>query len=73
DRAYYTGYLGPVGNGAANLFVNLRCTRIIKDNALVYVGGGLTADSMPQAEWDETVLKSSTMLSAIEKMRNLAD
>ncbi|NTW25641.1 MAG: hypothetical protein HGA37_13160, partial [Lentimicrobium sp.] len=51
DRAYYTGYLGPVGNGAANLFVNLRCTRIIKDNALVYVGGGLTADSMPQAEW----------------------
>jgi len=73
DRAYYTGYLGPTGNGAARLFVNLRCTRIINRRALVYVGGGLTADSIPQTEWNETVLKSSTMLSAIEKMRNLAD
>jgi len=73
DRAYYTGYLGPTGNGAARLFVNLRCTRIINRRALIYVGGGLTAGSIPQKEWNETVLKSSTMLSAIEKMRNLAD
>lgn len=73
DRSYYTGYLGPVGNGTADLFVNLRCMQIVENHAIIYVGGGLTALSDPQSEWDETVLKSTTMLSAIEKMQNLAD
>ena len=73
DRMYYTGYLGPVGPETADLFVNLRCVQIIEDKAVIYVGGGLTAASDPQAEWDETALKSTTMLAAIEKMQNLAD
>jgi isochorismate synthase len=73
DREYYTGYLGPVGPDSADLFVNLRCMQIFADKAIIYTGGGLTADSDPGSEWDETVLKSTTLLSAIEKMRNLAD
>lgn len=73
DREYYTGYLGPVGTESADLFVNLRCMQIFADNAIIYTGGGLTADSDPESEWNETVLKSTTLLSAIEKMRNLAD
>jgi len=73
DRMYYAGYLGPVSPETADLFVNLRCMQIIEDKAVLYVGGGLTSASDPQAEWDETVLKSTTMLAAIEKMQNLAD
>ncbi|HPG32653.1 MAG TPA: isochorismate synthase [Lentimicrobium sp.] len=73
ERSYYTGFLGPVGNETINLFVNLRCMQLIKEKAIIYAGGGLTADSNPQAEWDETVLKSGTMMAAIEKMRNLAN
>lgn len=72
-RTYYTGYLGPVNPGTVQLFVNLRCMQIAGDKAILYVGGGLTALSDPKEEWDETVLKSTTMLAAIEKMRNLAD
>jgi len=72
QRSYYTGYLGPAGNDTADLFVNLRCMQIVPGKALIYAGGGLTADSIPQAEWDETVLKSGTMMAAIEKFRNLA-
>jgi isochorismate synthase len=73
SRAYYTGYLGLVSLDKTQLFVNLRCMQIAGDRAILYVGGGLTALSDPQAEWDETVLKSTTMLAAIEKMLNLAD
>ncbi len=73
SRAYYTGYLGPVNKDSVKLFVNLRCMQLVEDSAIIYVGGGLTALSDPKAEWDETVLKSKTMLAAIEKMRNLAD
>jgi isochorismate synthase len=72
SRAYYTGYLGPVNQDIVQLFVNLRCLQIAGDKAILYIGGGLTVLSDPQAEWDETVLKSTTMLAAIEKMRNLA-
>jgi len=72
ERGYYTGYLGPAGEDTTDLFVNLRCMQLFKSKAIVYTGGGLTAGSDPRKEWDETVLKSTTMLSAIEKMRNLA-
>lgn len=73
DRTYYTGYLGPVLAGEISLFVNLRCMQMINGGILVYVGGGLTALSDPVAEWEETGLKSTTLLPVIEKMQNLAD
>lgn len=73
SRAYYSGYLGPVFRDTVHLFVNLRCMQLAGEKAIVYAGGGLTALSDPKSEWDETVLKSTTMLSAIEKMQNLAD
>ncbi len=44
-----------------HLFVNLRCMELIKDTACVYVGGGITIDSLPEAEWEETVSKLATM------------
>lgn len=47
------------------LFVNLRCVQIRKDKALVYIGGGITCDSNPDSEWEETVHKSRTMLTVL--------
>jgi isochorismate synthase len=62
DRAYYTGYLGEVnGPGQAVLFVNLRCMRVMDDRVYLYVGGGITGESEPGQEWEETVQKSMTM------------
>lgn len=66
DRKYYTGYLGPVTKqGSAELYVNLRCMEITDENFSIYVGGGITKDSDPDAEWEETVNKSKTMLAVL--------
>ena len=66
SRSYYTGFLGELHvNDTTNLFVNLRCMEIINNNAEIYVGGGVTKESVPEKEWKETVAKSKTMRSAL--------
>jgi isochorismate synthase len=47
------------------LYVNLRCMQLIGERALVYVGGGITKDSIPEMEWMETKAKGKTMLSIL--------
>lgn len=47
---------------ASELFVNLRCMQLVKDKALIYVGGGITIDSDVEKEWMETQSKAQTML-----------
>lgn len=44
-----------------NLYVNLRCMQVFKDRLAIYVGGGITKDSIPQSEWEETQRKAETM------------
>lgn len=67
SRGLYTGFLGVLQpDGNANLFVNLRCMRIEADRYLLYVGGGITGASAPEAEWEETENKAMTLLRAID-------
>ncbi len=67
DRRYYTGYLGPWRlNGEVSLFVNLRCMEILPEEYILYAGGGITARSVPEKEWDETNQKARTLLSVIQ-------
>ena len=41
----------------------------VSDDAFyLYLGGGITEDSVVENEWNETELKSSTLQSIIEKM-----
>jgi isochorismate synthase len=64
DRAYYSGFLGPVNvaaPGVARLFVNLRCLQLRADEAILYAGTGLTVDSDPVREWQETEYKMRTI------------
>ncbi len=62
DRQLYSGYLGPVNtNGETHLYVNLRCMQLAGNNALVYAGAGITAESDPEQEWLETAAKMETM------------
>jgi len=66
NRQFYSGFLGPVS--AANqmeLFVNLRCMKIVEERIELFVGGGITKESNPQEEWDETVLKAGTVMRII--------
>ena len=49
----------------SNLFVNLRCMQLKSGEAILYVGGGITKDSNPEAEWEETVNKTQTIKSVL--------
>jgi len=63
DRQFYSGFLGPVSaTNQMDLFVNLRCMKLGKERIELFVGGGITKDSDPQKEWDETVLKARTVM-----------
>ncbi len=67
DRSFYSGYLGPVHiDGQSHLYVNLRCMQLGQGTAYLYVGGGVTADSSPDAEWRETELKAGTLLAVLQ-------
>lgn len=66
DRAYYAGYLGPVNwNGRTDLFVNLRCMEITESQLLFYAGCGVTTDSNPEKEWQESERKIAVLKSLI--------
>lgn len=67
-RAFYTGFLGEWNKNFEtyitnqfDLYVNLRCMKIEKDKALIYVGCGINSNSNPEKEFLETVDKSGTM------------
>lgn len=65
DRDFYTGYLGMETEDVKEYFVNLRCARFFNDKVWIYVGGGITAESIPEKEWLETELKSGTILNSL--------
>ena len=66
DRAYYAGFLGPVWEDTKiDFFVNLRCAQILKEAILLYVGAGITFESDPEKEWEETQNKTKTLLAAL--------
>ncbi len=72
-RQFYTGFLGPwQTRQQSRLFVNLRCAAFTREKISIYTGGGITAASVPEKEWQETEDKSMTLLSVVEKMRNFA-
>jgi isochorismate synthase len=49
----------------SDLYVNLRCMEVFEDHVEIYVGGGITKDSDPKAEYLETVAKSQTLLNVL--------
>jgi isochorismate synthase len=67
NRAYYCGYLGPVNIGEhIHLFVNLRCMEIQNKKLVIHVGCGITEESDSKKEWEETKLKSQTLLNLLK-------
>ncbi|WP_413997853.1 isochorismate synthase [Flavobacterium sp. W1B] len=68
DRQYYTGFLGELNCESTNkektktdLFVNLRCMQIKDKQVHLYMGCGITKNSIPEKEWEESRNKSMTM------------
>lgn len=70
NRAYYTGYLGTINiEEQINLFVNLRCMEVKNKDLILHVGCGITAESNAAKEWEETKLKSETLLNLIVRQK----
>jgi isochorismate synthase len=72
NREYYAGFLGELNIDLAtfktqhtDLFVNLRCMKIGENTAQLFVGCGITGESDPKAEYEETENKAMTMKSCI--------
>lgn len=45
----------------SELYVNLRCMEFADHKKILYMGGGITKDSNPESEWQETLAKSQIM------------
>lgn len=67
-RSFYAGFLGEWNKdfktykeNQYDLFVNLRCMSIEKNELNIYVGCGITNGSIPEMEYIETVNKAMTM------------
>lgn len=73
-RRLYTGSIGWIdlkGNACLNIAIR---TIIIRDNvAFAQTGGGIVADSDPQAEWDETLIKAKALLAGINSVQRGVD
>ena len=76
DRTFYTGFLGELNSSYANkstssdLFVNLRSMQIKDMSAILYMGCGITKESVPEKEWEESVNKSMTMKRVLNIKKN---
>lgn len=67
DREYYSGCIGHINNSNDfALYVNLRCMKLTDKGATLYAGGGITAESDPTTEWEETKMKIETLKRTIE-------
>ncbi|WP_421765388.1 isochorismate synthase [Ekhidna sp.] len=66
DRAFYSGFLGPVNvERSTDLFVNLRCMKIDQGQVRFFAGAGITEDSDPHKEFEETELKMNILKSKL--------
>ena len=66
DRGWYAGGLGWAdGRGSGELAVALRCALLRGQQAFVYAGAGIVADSDPRSELEETRLKFRTIMGLL--------
>lgn len=67
-RSYYGGCVGYFSaNGSMDSCITLR-TALVKDGKVyVQAGGGIVADSDPEAEYQETVNKAKAVMRAAEE------
>ena len=84
DREFYAGFLGPINIDnrdlseapypdpedapSSSLFVHIRCMKLEGTVATLYAGAGLTEDSVPEREWQETEMKCQTLLNVINEV-----
>lgn len=70
DRSLFAGFIGPVNvEGETSIFVNLRTARLTENAAWLYAGAGVTEDSDPESEWEETEMKCDIIGNHLKNQR----
>ena len=68
-RLMYGGYTAVVeGTGHIYAAITLRCARLSPEGWCVYTGGGITADSQAEAEWDESCMKAAPLVNLFTRL-----
>jgi len=66
DRGWYSGPVGWIDkHGDGDFAVALRSALVNEEEAHVFAGGGIMAESVPESEWNETELKLLPVISAL--------
>jgi isochorismate synthase len=65
-RGLYSGFSGVKIGNEITLSVNLRCLTILDKIPYLWAGAGITKDSNPINEWEETELKMQTLQKLIQ-------
>ncbi len=66
DRGWYSGPIGWFDEkGDGEFYVALRSALVKDEEAHVFAGGGIVAESHPSKEWEETELKLQPIISAL--------
>ena len=66
QRNVYTGSIGYIGfNGDMDLNMDIRTIVKQDDNVYFQVGGGMTWDSNPEDEYQETLDKAQSIMKAL--------
>ncbi len=69
DRELYAGFLGPVNyENSTDLYVNLRCAKFEGSFVTYYAGAGITEDSNPDSEFEETEIKINVLRNIINRI-----
>ena len=69
-RGVYTGSIGYIGlDGNVCLNIAIRTIIIAGAKAFAQTGGGIVADSEPEAEWIETITKARALLAGINSVQ----
>lgn len=70
-RGVFGGAVGYLGwHGEMDTAIAIRTAVIRNQQVQVQAGAGLVADSIPQAEWDETMIKARAVIKAVELSAN---
>jgi isochorismate synthase len=66
NREFYAGYFGFVEPGTkTELYVNIRCMKIVGHIPYIFTGGGITKESNGLAEWNETEMKALGLINSL--------
>ena len=63
QRLCYGGLVGVAHGDEFDAYVNIRCAQIGASQCKYFAGGGITADSRPEAEWAEAQAKRQQLIN----------